>query len=950
MFKKPLSKYSGGVKNKENLPGRNGITEIGAADDAGVEHESTLDSVSVSDTDDIADNLESRGRPRDDRRSLSERTIETLSQIPPSPVSSRRPSSFLNPPSPMRSPSRPASSMNTYSRSPSRSSYRQQSGSDLSHRSPSTSRLPSRSQMPTLPANGSSTEHASTSDLDSPSKPKTPSVRQPLATNISSSSFPTPKGVNTLPAPRSYTASKNPTPAATKSRSHLDRSPSRPVDSERPHGEKTLHVKKTRKPASTSTSQPSTVSKASATASAPGKPSESEMKTPSKSSTALRESIAKAKAARKAAKQNAQGELGDPWEIIDDPFNQKPKDSNYGLLRKRVEAARTSGHLNIAAMSLKEIPSEVTTMYDFDPDSSTDWYESVDLVKFIAADNELDELPDTAFPDTNPDELDPDADEKGNQFGGLELLDLHGNVLHSLPIGLRRLMRLHTLNLSNNKLSMKDIQLVTEIPSLRDLRLANNQLEGEFTPDIGRLTDLEVLDLRENSLTTLPETLAELHTLKVLNIGQNQLVSLPFESLSKLPLKEINAPKNRLEGTLIPGSLTSFGSLRSLDVASNALKKLSENEYLEFPNLQTLSINSNRIQCLPDMTSWKALLTLSAEDNSLAQLPPGFVTLKSVRNVDFTGNDISRLDERLGLMESLVTFRIANNPLRERKFLSMSTEELLHDLQNRCEPEHHDTDEEEGSVTTQFTLAPESPTQNKANVWQVKPGGVLDRSYSNMKALEAEKLEQINSQDIRCLYLQHNELCHMPPAISMLAHSLVDLDLSHNPLDDSAFMSSSITIPNLQRLNLSAAGLSTLELLFSCLSAPSLSLLDISNNRLSGLLPAVRQSYPSLMTLLASDNRFNSLEFAAVQGLQVLDVSNNDIESLPPKLGLLRADGLSKNWGNGSALRRFEAAGNRFRVPRWQIVEKGTDAILEWLKDRIPTEELLEWEPETDAL
>lgn len=414
--------------------------------------------------------------------------------------------------------------------------------------------------------------------------------------------------------------------------------------------------------------------------------------------------------------QNSQAELNDPWESIDDPFNQKPKDSNKGLLRKRVEAARTSGHLNIAAMSLKEIPSEVMTMYDFDPDSSTDWYESVDLVKFIAADNELEELGCTAFPDVDPYDFDSDADEKGNQFGGLEFLDLHGNILHSLPMGLRRLMRLHTLNLSNNNLGMDDIQVVTEMESLRDLRLAKNQLEGTLTPDIGRLMNLEVLDLHGNSLTGLPE-LTELHALKVLNVGQNQLTSLPFESLSKLPLKEISAPRNRLDGTLIPESVHIFETLKSLDVAGNALKKLSEDENIEFPNLQTLSITANRIQCLPNMTSWKALLTLSAEDNSVAELPAGFITLKSVRNVDFTGNDISKLDERLGLMESLVTFRVANNPLRERKFLTMSTEELLHDLQNRCEPEPepepHDTDEE-GSVTTQFTLAPESPTQAKA--------------------------------------------------------------------------------------------------------------------------------------------------------------------------------------------------------------------------------------------
>lgn len=716
--------------------------------------------------------------------------------------------------------------------------------------------------------------------------------------------------------------------------------PAKPVECEANREQKSLHVKKTRKAPPKSTA-------ATGTSTTPAAPQQSDpdIKKAPKSSSALRESIAKAKAARRTAKQNPEAASSGPWQSIEeDPFNQKPKDSNKGLLRKRVEAARTTGHLNIAAMDLKEIPGEVMGMYDFDPNSSTDWYESVDLVKFIAADNELEGLTNAAFPDVDPDGLDSDANEKGNQFGGLEVLDLHGNVLRSLPPGIRKLRRLHTLNLSNNSLAMNDVEMVMEVGSLRDLKLANNQLGGSFTSNIGCLRGLQVLDLHGNSLTDLPESVAELTSLKVLNVSHNQLTSLPFECLSNLPLKEISAAKNKLEGTLIGQSVQSLEALESLDVTGNALKKLSERDDIELPNLQALSINANRIQRLPNLSSWKALLTLLAEDNALAELPQGFTSLKKVKNVDFTGNDISKLDERTGLMESLTTFRIANNPLRERKFLTMNTEDLLHDLRNRCEPERQETDDEEGSVGTQFTLPPESPTQTTA--WKVKPGGVLDRSHSNMKELEAANLEGMNSQDIRCLYLQHNELRAIPSALSLLAHSLVDLDLSNNPLDGAAFLPTSVAMPKLQRLNLSGAGLSSIGPLLSSFSAPSLVLLDLSFNHLSGSLPAVRRSYPSLGTLLVANNQITSLEFDAVQGLQVLDVSNNEVDSLPPKLGLLRAEGLSKNWANGSALKRLEVAGNRFRVPRWQIVLKGTDAVLTWLKDRIPTEELSEWEPD----
>ncbi|OJJ84856.1 uncharacterized protein ASPGLDRAFT_125268 [Aspergillus glaucus CBS 516.65] len=967
VFKKPaLPRPSSSLKGTYR---RSGVPQTGVSDIARQEAEELDDDTSTVYTNGSElDDVDARGRTMLEKPSLSDRTIETLSKIPPSPGPSRQ-SSFFNATSPIRSPSRPTSSMTNYSRSPSRSSFaRQPIGSDLlSSQQPSTMRLPSRSRIsatPTLPTNIASTDQDSVAAApESPSKLKRPSTRTSLYGGIKSTG-------TTAPKPRQS----------------LSRPPSvKPTESNMAPPSQTLQVKKTRKVPSNSSLKRSPSSadsrKSSATSTAPDlsaeQQSEIETRKGSKSSNALRESIAKAKAARKAAAQNTTQTTAapaDPFDITD-PFNQQPNDSNHGLFRKRVESARTSGNLNIAAMSLTEIPQEVMTMYEFNPDSSTDWYECVDLVKFIAADNELTEMPDAAFPDVNPEDVDYDSDEKGNQFGGLEILDLHGNLLRSLPMGFRRLQHLHSLNLSNNQLTTDDLHVVWEMEWLRDLKLAKNQLQGAFPSAIGKLRGLEALDLHENSLAELPEELGELSALRSLDVGHNVLVTLPFEALSRLPLKDIRAPKNKLAGTLIPASVQQFSALQNMDVVNNALEKLSDNDKLELPNLQTLSLSVNRIKSLPDVSTWQALLSLLMEDNSLSEIPQGFIELKSVRNVDFTGNDILRLDEKIGLMDNLVTFRIANNPLRERKFLNMSTDEIKQALRNRCEPEiQADTDDDEGSVATQFTLAPETRAETPAETsaanppkspaksttasattsttsWQIRPGGVLDRSYTETRELETEQLEGVaNSQDIRCLYLQHNEISHFPvPALSMLAHSLIDLDLSHNALNSSALFSSSVSLPNLQNLTLNSTGLSSMEPILTNLSAPLLTFLDVSINRLAGNLPAARQTYSNLKTFIAADNQFDSLEFEAVQGLQVLDVGNNNINALPPKIGLLRAEGSSKNWGGGSALRRFEVAGNTFRVPRWQTVAKGTDAVLEWLKDRISAKELRELESDDEG-
>ena len=173
--------------------------------------------------------------------------------------------------------------------------------------------------------------------------------------------------------------------------------------------------------------------------------------TAAKSSLALREQIRAAKAARlSSGKQEAPADTipdFDPGQFKD-PFNTKPKDER-SLIRKRVDTARSDGRLNVSAMGFKDIPDEVLKMYDYDFNKDTDvaWNEVVDLTRFIAADNEIETIPDAVFPDVNGDSYNEDDDAATPKFGGIEVLDLHGNNLFDVPMGLRRLECLTSLNL-----------------------------------------------------------------------------------------------------------------------------------------------------------------------------------------------------------------------------------------------------------------------------------------------------------------------------------------------------------------------------------------------------------------------------------------------------------------------------------------------------------------------
>lgn len=74
------------------------------------------------------------------------------------------------------------------------------------------------------------------------------------------------------------------------------------------------------------------------------------------------------------------------------------------------------GRLNISNLQLKEIPADVYKMYETTPEEldATDngdgpkWYESVDLVRFVGADNEIEEI----------------GEDMVKQFGGLSSIDV----------------------------------------------------------------------------------------------------------------------------------------------------------------------------------------------------------------------------------------------------------------------------------------------------------------------------------------------------------------------------------------------------------------------------------------------------------------------------------------------------------------------------------------------
>lgn len=648
------------------------------------------------------------------------------------------------------------------------------------------------------------------------------------------------------------------------------------------------------------------------------------------SSATLKQQIAAARAAaRKDRGQAGPGAVQTEGRLAEhgsdeDPFNQAPRDDKH-IMRNRIKTARMDGKLNISALGLKSIPDEVTSMYSAASvqESNTSWAEMVDLTKFIAADNEFDAIDDAVFPDLTQEELMLEEHAQSAQFGGVEFIDFHGNALTTVPRGIRRLEHLTSLNLTHNKIENAALDIIAQVKTLKELRLGHNSISGSLPSALCGLSTLEVLDVQANRLLALPEAIQDLVSLRVLNVSGNQLTAIPMDALAQLPLQELDASSNALIASLFPlGGSSQHRSLRTLNVANNSLAALTFSPELNLTEIRAIDITNNHLAVLPSMKGWLKLHTLTAGDNKISELPDGFTSLRNLRIANLSGNDLHVLPAEVAMMESLTTLVLASNPLRHKKYLTMDAADIKQDLRSILGHRNESGADEYDDELASWGTAPEDPAYGTS--WAIKNGGVLDLSGKGLSDAVNDSLGSfLRTNEVRQLKLGNNKLTAVPPAL-WLAHDLRSLDLSNNPLDTD-YLSDELNLPMLSDVNLSNCRITAIEPLLQHLRAAELQSLQMNVNRMTGAVPQLRQAYPRLTTLLASDNKFTSVSADALLGFTTVDLSSNDLQSLPAEIGLL--------WDEG--LKSFKVGRNAFRVPGHRVLEKGTQATMRWLKDRI---------------
>ena len=128
------------------------------------------------------------------------------------------------------------------------------------------------------------------------------------------------------------------------------------------------------------------------------------------------------------------------------------------------------------------------------------------------------------------------------------------------------------------------------------LVLSDSQLTGTIPPELGNITNLEILSLTRNQLTgPIPVGLGSLTNLRELSLGENQLTGMiPAELGSLTKLDWLYLSGNQLSGE-VPSSLGSLANLQGLYLSDNQLSGEIPTELGNITNLEELYLWGNQL-------------------------------------------------------------------------------------------------------------------------------------------------------------------------------------------------------------------------------------------------------------------------------------------------------------------------------------------------------------------
>lgn len=570
--------------------------------------------------------------------------------------------------------------------------------------------------------------------------------------------------------------------------------------------------------------------------------------------------------------------------------------------------ARKSGQLNLSNRELKEVPSVVWNLNKPPDSESTDasferegnWWEQIDLSKLILASNLLTTLP-----------------QELSELQALAILDVHDNKLQALPAeAVASWDKLEKLDASHNELGSLP-EALCSLEFLTALLLQHNKLQR--LPDgFAKLTNLQVLDLSHNDLTTLPHGFGNLQKLQRLNLSYNKIEKLPDDLCLPL-LLYLDLDYNKLSS--LPQKWSGVAGLKELHLRNNSLTALPN--FISCVSLKEVYCASNRLENAAISSFPASLAILELRDNKIKEIDPSIVDLKELQRLDVANNNISTLPPKMGMMETLKALNVDGNPMRglRRDIISRGTQAIMKYLRSRIVENVGDGQNGMAKMTSSLPVSAEMA--EVAKIHSLSTSKSLDLSKNMWSESSVKLMEDCQDIPLETVNLSRTGISAIPLPLYGFHSSLKVLNLSLNKLTTLDAKIGSFTA--ITHLDLSSNQLTDLPSELANLK--KLIELNIFQNKFT-VLPECTFKLESLEHLLAGGNQISVINVDGLKNLpklSTLALQNNNIAQVPPQLGLI------------ATIRNLQLEGNMFRIPRQNIMQQGTQAVLEYLRGRVPT-------------
>ncbi|KAL5186951.1 putative inactive leucine-rich repeat receptor-like protein kinase [Glycine soja] len=232
--------------------------------------------------------------------------------------------------------------------------------------------------------------------------------------------------------------------------------------------------------------------------------------------------------------------------------------------------------------------------------------------------------------------------DKIHHFSSLQVLDLSSNfIFGAIPPKISTMVKLHALTLDDNYLNSTMPDWFDSLSNLNILSVKSNGIKGPFPSSLCKIKTLEVISLSHNELAGELPDLGSLTGLHVLDLRENQLESeLPLLPKSVVTVLLSN---NSFSGE-VPKQFGELDQLQHLDLSSNHLSKTPPSTLFSLPKISYLNLASNALSgALPDKLSCGSKLGfVDISSNKLSGgLPSCLANTSDGRVVRYAGNCLS---------------------------------------------------------------------------------------------------------------------------------------------------------------------------------------------------------------------------------------------------------------------------------------------------------------------